>query len=117
MIKATMIPTTLRNSILAAAGALALALPLSAPAQADPPWRHDASPNWGPPGWSRHHDRPPRHGWRDWDDRPVIRHRRGPAYYVYEYDRPRVLYLPPPPVVYLPPRSAGVDIHLPLPLP
>jgi hypothetical protein len=106
-----MIPSSLRNSILAAAGALALALPLSAPAQADPPWRHG-----DPPGWSRHHDRPPRHGWRDWDDRPVI-HRRGPAYYVYEYERPRVLYLPPPPVVYLPPRSAGVDIHLPLPLP
>lgn len=105
-----MIPATLRNSILAAAGALALALPLSTPAQADPPWRHD-----GPPGWSKHHGWQHRHGWRHWDDRTVVYDRRGSAYYVYE--RPRVIHVPPPPVVYLPPRSAGVDIHLPIPLP
>ena len=94
--------STLRNSLLAAAVAMALV----SPARADPPWRHD-----GPPGWSRHHQ-----GWSE----SRGRHDRD-GWYGYHYGPPpmvyggpRVIYVPPP-VVYPPPRP-GISIQLPLDL-
>lgn len=100
--------STLRKTLLAAAGAMILAVSAASPALADPPWRRG-----GPHGWSEHHDRGEHRGWDRWDDRPAAYYRGGPSYY-YVYERPRVVYVPPPPVVYFPPR-AGIEIYFPLP--
>lgn len=98
---------SLRAILLAAVGLTSL----SAPAFADPPWKHGHDR-----GWSDH-DRG-RHG-RSWDDRRDVR--RGPPVYsprpYVVLERERYVYIEPPPprrVTVIPPPRPDVTVVIPL---
>lgn len=95
---------SLRAILLAAVGLTSL----SAPAFADPPWKHGRDR-----GWSdydhKHRD------WksRDWDDRPGVR--RGPPHTVV-LERERYIYVTPPPrrVTVMPPPRPDLTVVIPM---
>lgn len=95
---------SLRAILLAAVGLTSL----SAPAFADPPWKHGRDRE-----WSHDHDR----GRRDWDHRPGVR-RGPPAYSPPPYvvlERERYVYVEPPPRrVYVAPPRPDVTVVIPL---